>query len=309
MKVHVDTDLGGDPDDACALAMLLGWPDVEITGITTTHDRGGRRAGMVAEFLRIAGREDIPLAAAAGATLTDRTCHEPKPDHDRNWGRPIAPRPSPSGVALDLLQCSIEADATVIAIGGFTNLALLEVARPGTLARTHVVAMAGWLEYPSPGLPQWGPEMDWNTQCDAHAAQIVFDTANLTLTTLESTLGAQLCGADLPRLRNSGPLGELLARQSLAHAEETGMAALGKAHAALADDLLNFHYDPVACAVAVGWPGVEIVEVNIRSVLEDNLLRLFADNTGRRMRVVTKVDPADFRELWLSRVEAAQHRW
>ena len=31
-KVHLDTDLGGDIDDLCALAMLLRWKDVEITG-------------------------------------------------------------------------------------------------------------------------------------------------------------------------------------------------------------------------------------------------------------------------------------
>ena len=34
-----------------------------------------------------------------------------------------------------------------------------------------------------------------------------------------------------------------------------GMSELGRAHTALPDDLLNFHYDPVACAVAVGLAG------------------------------------------------------
>src|SRR6266496_3167863 len=47
MRIHLDTDLGGDPDDTCALAMLLGWPGVELVGITTTIDPGGRRAGCV----------------------------------------------------------------------------------------------------------------------------------------------------------------------------------------------------------------------------------------------------------------------
>jgi len=40
-KVHLDTDLGGDIDDLCALALLLRWPGVEITGITTVIDDGG----------------------------------------------------------------------------------------------------------------------------------------------------------------------------------------------------------------------------------------------------------------------------
>ena len=29
-KLHLDTDLGGDIDDLCALAMVLNWPDVDI---------------------------------------------------------------------------------------------------------------------------------------------------------------------------------------------------------------------------------------------------------------------------------------
>ena len=44
IKVHVDTDLGGDIDDLCALAMLLRREDVEITGITTVAENGGKRA-------------------------------------------------------------------------------------------------------------------------------------------------------------------------------------------------------------------------------------------------------------------------
>jgi inosine-uridine nucleoside N-ribohydrolase len=38
VKIHLDTDLGGDIDDLCALALLLRWPGVEVTGITTVID-------------------------------------------------------------------------------------------------------------------------------------------------------------------------------------------------------------------------------------------------------------------------------
>ena len=60
-RVHLDTDLGGDPDDACALAMLLGWPGVDIAGITTTIDPGGQRAACVSHCLTLAGRQGIPV--------------------------------------------------------------------------------------------------------------------------------------------------------------------------------------------------------------------------------------------------------
>jgi inosine-uridine nucleoside N-ribohydrolase len=70
VRIHLDTDLGGDTDDACALAMLLGWPGVEITGITTVADPAGRRAAYVEYLLRLAGRDDIPLAAGTEVSST-----------------------------------------------------------------------------------------------------------------------------------------------------------------------------------------------------------------------------------------------
>lgn len=65
MKIHLDTDIGGDMDDLCALAMLLKLPHVEITGITTVAEENGRRAGYVRHVLNLAGRTDIPVAAGS----------------------------------------------------------------------------------------------------------------------------------------------------------------------------------------------------------------------------------------------------
>ena len=134
VRVHLDTDLGGDPDDACALAMLLGWPGVDLVGVTTTIDPGGRRAGCVAELLEISGRSDIPVVAGAEASLTTlRRAWRVSDGDERYWPRPVRARPSPPGAALDLLARDIEQGATVVAIGPYTNLAFLEVTRLGAL--------------------------------------------------------------------------------------------------------------------------------------------------------------------------------
>jgi inosine-uridine nucleoside N-ribohydrolase len=306
VRVHLDTDLGGDTDDACALAMLLGWPGVELVGITTTADPGGRRAGYVAHCLRLAGRDDIPVAAGAEVSLTTRRSAGLVTD-ERYWPIVVPPRPSPPGAALDLLDRSIQQGATVVAIGSYTNLALLEVARPGRFGRVPVVAMGGWTGPPADGLPAWGPETDHNVQFDTWAAQILTATATrLTLVTLPVTLKAHLRAADLPRLRASGPLGELLARQGEAHGEDHGMAELGRAHAGLPDDLLNFQYDPVACAVAVGWNGATIQEQRLRPATDGEVLRFQPDQDGRLVRVVVDLDGASFTDAWLAAVEAAQ---
>jgi purine nucleosidase len=304
VRIHLDTDIGGDTDDACALAMLLGWPGVEITGITTVADPGGRRAAYVAHLLGLAGRDDIPLAAGAEVSSTTLGRADPV-DDERHWPAYLTHRPSPPGAALDLLGRSLDAGATLIAIGPYTNLALLEISCVGSLARQPVVVMGGWVQRPAPGLPQWRPDMDFNVQWDTRAAEVVAATARLTLVTLPATLTAHLGRADLPRLRAAGPLGQLLARQCEAHGQAYQMEELGREHTGLPDDLLNFQYDPVACAVALGWSGATVEDMRLRAALQDDVLFFEPHSQGRPTRVVLNVDGDAFRETWLSAVEVA----
>ncbi|HWC32263.1 MAG TPA: nucleoside hydrolase, partial [Actinomycetota bacterium] len=64
--IHLDTDLGSDTDDLCALAMLLGWPGVELVGVTTCIDPDGSRVGFVRPALEVGGRPNVPVARGAG---------------------------------------------------------------------------------------------------------------------------------------------------------------------------------------------------------------------------------------------------
>lgn len=305
MLVHLDTDLGGDTDDACALAFLLGHSGVELAGVTTVADQAGRRAAYARHCLSLAGRDGVPVIAGAGLSMTTLQPAEPVTDDERYWPSGLPCCCSPPGAALDLLLRNIERGATLVAIGPWTNLALLEIARPGSLRRTAVVATGGWTGLGA-GLPQWGPEMDFNVQWDTRAAEIVAATAGLTLVPLPVTLKAHLRAADLPRLRTSGPLGELLARQGQAHGHDFQMAEMGRLHAGLPDDLLNFQYDPVACAVALGWPGAIVEDTRLQIVHEGELLRFQPGAAGRPMRMLTDLDSGIFTEYWLNAVEAAQ---
>lgn len=303
MRIHLDTDFGGDPDDACALAFLLGSPEAEIVGITTNLDAECRRAGCVAHYLRLARRLDIPVVAGAAATLSNFDRYPSTADDLRYWPEPVIPVSSRPGAALDLLAKNVAEGATVIAIGPLTNLALLEIMRPGSLNNVPVVFMGGWLRAAAPGLPSWGPEMDWNVQCDRRAAMIVAAVANLTLVTLPATLAAHLRVSHIPRLRASGAVGELLARQSEQYAQDHHLSDLARRYAGLPGDLLNVHYDPVTCAVALGWSGAVIEHVLVNPIEKDGVLLFSPDDGGRSTRVVTGIDGEAFADLWLDRVE------
>jgi len=143
-------------------------------------------------------------------------------------------------------------------------------------------------------------------QWDSRAAEIVAATADLTLVPLPVTLKAHLRAADLPRLRASGPLGELLARQGAAHGRDYRMAELGRLHAGLPDDLINFQYDAVACAVALGWPGAIVEQTRLAFVYERGFVRFRPGPAGRPTRVLADLDSAGFADYWLTAVEAAQ---
>ncbi len=101
-----------------------------------------------------------------------------------------------------------------------------------------------------------------------------------------------------------GALGALLARQTEAHGEDYGMPALGRAHAGLPDDLLNFHFDPLACAVAAGWDGASVEESKFGAREEGGVLTFTEEPGGRKTRVVSDVDGPRLEEEWLQVVAA-----
>jgi inosine-uridine nucleoside N-ribohydrolase len=66
MLIHLDTDLGGDTDDACALAMLLGWPGVELAGVTTVAELVAADARYEAAMRRADEIEDLQAGRRIG---------------------------------------------------------------------------------------------------------------------------------------------------------------------------------------------------------------------------------------------------
>jgi purine nucleosidase len=301
-RIHLDTDLGSDTDDLCALAMLLGWDEVDLIAVTTSTDPGGRRAGFTEYALGIAGRDDVPVCAGAAGSLAGLFAPLAFPDY---WPEDIRPSPSSPGEATEVLEASAESGATIVAVGPFTNLALLEAARPGLLASTDVVVMGGHVTTPRDGLPQWSVHDDFNVQQDRWAAAVVFQRCAPTVVPLAVCLDVHLRAAHLEPLRASGALGKLIADQSEHHAADHRMGELGAAFSALPDDLMNFHYDPLACALAAGWDGVSVERIPTGLKLNDERLVMTEQEGAPELEVAVGVDGPRFEESWLQAVRRA----
>ncbi len=271
---------------------MLGSPEFELTGITTCLDPDGYRAAYARDVLRVAGREEVPVAAGALA---------PEPE-------PSSSPPTPAGSALGLLAESVEAGARIVATGPCTNLALLAVERPRLFARADVVMMGGWFNPTPAGLPQWGPERDWNVQRDTDAAaRVVAAAGQVTMVPLSLTIRTHLRRRHQARLRASGTLGVMVSAAAERQSVERSMEELACSHPGLPDDLLVFHHDPLTCAVALGWSGIALAERRVSPVLDGNVLHFAEHDAGRPVRIATDVDALAFDALWLSAVETADH--
>jgi inosine-uridine nucleoside N-ribohydrolase len=278
MRVHVDTDLGDNPDDAAALVMLLGWEGVDVVGVTTVDDPAGRRVQATQSLLDLVG---------LGARL------------------PVARGDTDAGGRL--LASAAATEATIMALGPCTNLAALELREPETLGQVPVVLMGGWAVPPPEGYPPWGPARDRNVQRDVPAALTVFSEAGrLTLVPCGSAVAATLSARDLPALAATGRAGRYLVRESVRHALRRGHAILGARYPGLPADLVNFQWDPVAAATAVGWDGCVVEARDLVPRRRVGGLAFDEAPAGVRTGVVTAVDGDRFREAWLDAVRRAQ---
>jgi purine nucleosidase len=300
MKVHLDTDVGGDIDDLCALALLLAWPGVQLTGITTVAEHGGKRAGYAHYAVGLAGRAEVPVCAGADVSLGCYVQPTGLPPEERYWPELIPAAPSNLEDALDLLELSIGEGAVVVAIGPFTNLALLERRRPGALRKVKELILMGGHVFPAPaGFPDWTDEVDYNVQADPSSARLVLESVKCTLITIEVTAQTALQHAHLPALDNGGPLAKLIAHQAREFADYWRNDEQYRQSTSVPRDLINFQHDPLAAAVALGWDGVRIDELPLRFEMDGPFLCARVDPVaGLVHRVVTAVDGRRFNALW-----------
>jgi purine nucleosidase len=299
-KIHLDTDIGGDIDDLCALAMLLRWPDLEITGVTTVAEERGRRAGYVDYVLRLAERTDVPFAAGADVSAGYYRYELGYPPDEENWPEPISRRPGSPEKAVSLLKSSVEQGAIIVGIGPFTNFMLLEKAYPGILRQSNLYLMGGRVFDAPAGYPQWSNEMDFNIQVDVSSAHYVLEHADPTLVPLTVSCQTALRRAYLPRLAQAGRLGELIVRQAELFARsEQNEKTYGATCPGLPTDIINFQHDPLACAIASGWhEGLEVEIIPLKYEKREGWLYEIPDSDGAPTRLVTKIDGSAFNEYW-----------
>lgn len=195
-RIIIDTDIGGDIDDAYAVGLALQSPEFKILGFTTESGDTGDptdtmlKARLLSRLLKETGRSDIPVAVG-----TEK--HLPK---ERGFlsqafyaeGGPIG-QSYPNAVDFLLEQIRLHpGEITLIAIGPETNIGEA-IDRDATTFRKlkRVVIMGGsvYRGYNSFGhMVRNTPDAEYNLTVDVAAAQKLFASGvTLFVMPLDST--------------------------------------------------------------------------------------------------------------------------
>ncbi len=170
-KVLLDTDIGGDIDDAICLAYLLKEPRCELLGITTVCGEPGRRASVADAICKAAGAV-IPIVAGMDETLQPISLY-PTPEGAcalERWRHDHFEKADAPAFLYEKIRENPH-EAILIGIGNMTNIATLFCRHPDALILLKgLYVMNGY--FGAEQLPD--PYYNWNSWADPLASRIVF---------------------------------------------------------------------------------------------------------------------------------------
>ncbi|GAA4035225.1 hypothetical protein GCM10022247_70920 [Allokutzneria multivorans] len=205
----IDTDAGGDPDDAFALIVAAAEPTLAL--VVTSDELGGERARFVRHLLDLLGRPEVPVVAGADLGNTRLNCIE-------DLVPPEVPHQPTDVLAAVTAVCS-STDGLVrwVGIGTASNLAPLLARRYKLADRLLVSQVGGALQYRDP------ERADHNFRTDIKAASVLVAKARvprLQLSELTFTPAVEVGKGSPLHLLLSDPSGPPWARLVAAHLDQ-----------------------------------------------------------------------------------------
>src|SRR4051812_32844446 len=190
-KIILDCDPGHD--DAVALLLAHGNPDIDLVGVTTvmgnqTLDKVTRNALSVA---RVAGITGVPFAKGAARPLVRQVETAESIHGESGLDGPVLPEPAielderpAAQFLIDTIMASEPGEITLVATGALTNLALAVRLEPRIVDRVREVVLMGGGAH----VGNWSPVAEFNIVIDPEAASIVFNEAwTVTMVGLDLT--------------------------------------------------------------------------------------------------------------------------
>ncbi|MCZ7587734.1 MAG: nucleoside hydrolase [Gaiella sp.] len=214
MPTPIILDCDPGHDDAIALLLALGSPELELLGVTTTYGNQTleKTTANALRVLELAGRVDVPVASGAAAPLERDLVVAAHVHGESGLDGPALPPPSIGPASMDAVEWIAGAvtDAarpvTLVPTGPLTNVARY-LEEHGTDGLERIVLMGGAIAEGN-----MTPAAEFNVWADPEAAQIVLHAdVDVTMIGLDVTHRA-VTGPDVQRrLRAAGPIGIFVA--------------------------------------------------------------------------------------------------
>jgi inosine-uridine nucleoside N-ribohydrolase len=213
-----DVILDCDPghDDAMAILLALGSPELRLLGVSTVagNQTLARTTANAIRVLDHVGHPEIPVIAGADRALVRTPAVAAEVHGETGLDGPDLPPPGREPVhqhAVDWIARTVSeapGPVTLVATGPLTNVGLLFARHPEAAARLErIVIMGGAI-----GLGNVTPAAEFNIWIDPEAAARVFaGGVDLTMVGLDVTHQALLRPADVERLAATGRAGRLVA--------------------------------------------------------------------------------------------------
>ncbi len=212
--VILDCDPGHD--DAIALLLALGSPEVDLLGVTTVagNQTLEKTTANAIRVLDHVDRKDIPVAAGAPRPLVREPRTAGEVHGETGLDGPNLPGPSrlPEPMhAIDWIAQAVGESpepVTLVPTGPLTNIALFLARYPGLESRLErIVLMGGAI-----GEGNATPAAEFNIWVDPEAAHRVFQSGvDITMVGLDVTHQALMTPAHAERLAAAGKAGKLVA--------------------------------------------------------------------------------------------------
>jgi purine nucleosidase len=150
MKVWIDTDIGGDIDDALALTYALANPKAEIVGVSTVFENTKARARIAKTICTLGGRPDIRVYAGLGKPrkATSVFSHSiessnlPETYKEKDFGMAQIEIEGAVNALAEALT-NYPGEITVISLGALSNISALMEIRPEAAAKAKCFYIMG----------------------------------------------------------------------------------------------------------------------------------------------------------------------
>jgi purine nucleosidase len=215
-QVVLDTDIGTDVDDALALSVLLGSPEIDLVAVTTVYGDTLLRARMVTRLLALAGRRGVAVRAGLRETPAGRDIYWAGHEGSTMPGleQEVVVDADDPAAAIRLLVDTVRGNpgrVSVLAVGPLTNIGAAITLDPVFATDVaEIVIMGGHFG----ALDRPPPSVEHNIKCDPESAAIVFASgAAIRVVGLDVTERTRIRAGELARIAAAGALGEELGNE------------------------------------------------------------------------------------------------